>query len=68
MIYAGGGSGRSDSTLRIESDGAQLDAETTYTYILAGVGGEWGPMTFTYEQSRSEDFLQHYSISASFRF
>ena len=68
MIYAGGGEGRSESTLRIESDGARLDAETTYTYILAGVGGEWGPMTFTYEQYWSEDYLQHYSISASVRF
>jgi hypothetical protein len=68
MPYLGTGKGHTASTLTVDSDGAQLVADADYRYVFGGLTYDWGPLTFTYEQHRTEDFLDHYILAASVRF
>jgi hypothetical protein len=68
MPYAGAGKGHTASTLTVDSDGAQLDADADYQYVFGGLTWYWGPVAFTYEQHRTEDFLDHFILAVSARF
>ena len=68
MPYAGVGTGHTDSTLTIDSDGAQLDASADYQYWMAGITYHRAPLLFTFEQNRTEDFLSHYILAVAVRF
>ena len=68
MPYVGSGQGHTASTLKVVSDGSQLDAEADYRYVFGGLTWYSGPLAFTYEQHRTEDFLDHFILAASARF
>lgn len=67
-IYGGMGAGHTESTLRVEADGARLEVDSSYRYWLAGVSAAAGPFLFTFEQNRTEDFLSHIILAASVQF
>jgi hypothetical protein len=68
MPYGGAGSGHSESTLAVESDGAELDAETDYQYWMLGVTYDWAPLFLTFEQHRTEIFLSHFILAVGGQF
>jgi hypothetical protein len=68
MPYLGAGQGHTTSTLTVVSDGAQLDAETDYRYVIGGLTYDWEPLAFTYEQRRTEDYVDHFVLAVSARF
>jgi hypothetical protein len=68
MPYAGLGSGHSESTLTVAADGARLESSADYRYGMAGVSWSLAPVVITYEQHRTEDFLNHYLLAAAIQF
>jgi hypothetical protein len=68
MPYLGSGKGHTKSTLTVASDGAQLDAGADYQYVFGGLSYYLGALAFTYEQHRTEDFLDHFILAVSVRF
>jgi len=68
MPYAGSGQGHTASTLTVAADGTRLKAEADYRYVFGGLTWFRGPLTFTVEQHRTEDFLDHLILAVSIRF
>ncbi len=67
-FYGGVGRGRTSTRQTVVADGARIEAGGGYTYLLAGLGLEGDAFAFTLEQSRTENFLSHFVLAASYRF
>lgn len=67
-LYAGAGQGSAEATQTVVSDAARIDTSGGYSYLLGGVSLEGKAFTFTFEQSRSEDFLDHFILGISYRY
>ena len=67
-VYGGLGLGRTSSELTITSDGSTISVDTDYSYLLAGASWELDPLLLSFEQSRTEGFLNHVTLSAAYRF
>lgn len=68
LPYGGVGRGTTSSTLTIRSDQVMLDADKSFTYLLAGLTADFDSLRFTFEQYRTDTVLDHYSISLSWVF
>lgn len=66
MPYLGYGSGNSASVLNVTSDGARLDSDAPYSYLLAGATWVGESFRFTVEQSATENFLRHFIVAISY--
>ena len=68
LPYLGLGRGSTSSTLTIQSDGVMLDADGSYSYLLAGLTVDAGGLRLTLEQSSTDSVLDHYILSVSWNF
>jgi hypothetical protein len=66
-VYGGAGRGKTDTALDIAADGVHIESSNDYDYLLAGAGWASGNWRLTFEQHRTEDFLSHVILAASYR-
>lgn len=67
-LYAGLGKGRNKTQFSLGADGAVIDGSRAYTYAMAGVGWQNGPLLWVVEQQRTFSYLSNIILTVSYGF
>lgn len=66
--YAGGGSGHSKTSLKIQSDGAINRYDFGYSYVFGGLSWQRGKWRATFEQEQTDNYLDNVVFTVMYAF